>query len=154
MQCSRSLRPVHRHHDDDESFYVLDGTMTLFLEGGRVLGAGPGSFVCIPHGVAHGLHLGRVEIAKHGPVMSLAGDGQHAVHNGEMRGIAAPDLLRQIVSLVLFALALGVLFQVALSASLPAVLATSAVITAVTTSARIRHDRPNAGLRRRVARIA
>ncbi len=47
------------------------------------------------------------------------------------RGTAAPDLLRQIVSLVLFALALGVLFQVALSASLPALLATSAIITAV-----------------------
>jgi small-conductance mechanosensitive channel/CRP-like cAMP-binding protein len=47
------------------------------------------------------------------------------------RGIAAPDLLRQIVSLVLFGLALGVLFQVILSASLPALLATSAVITAV-----------------------
>ena len=47
------------------------------------------------------------------------------------RGTAAPDLLRQIVSLLLFALALGVLFQVALSASLPALLATSAVITAV-----------------------
>ncbi|MET0620656.1 MAG: mechanosensitive ion channel family protein [Thermoanaerobaculia bacterium] len=47
------------------------------------------------------------------------------------RGTAAPDLLRQIVSLLLFALALGILFQVALSASLPALLATSAVITAV-----------------------
>ena len=47
------------------------------------------------------------------------------------RGMAAPDLVRQIVSLLLFAIALGVLFQVALSASLPALLATSAVITAV-----------------------
>jgi small-conductance mechanosensitive channel/CRP-like cAMP-binding protein len=47
------------------------------------------------------------------------------------RGTAAPDLLRQIVSLLLFGVALGVLFQVVLSASLPALLATSAVITAV-----------------------
>jgi small-conductance mechanosensitive channel/CRP-like cAMP-binding protein len=47
------------------------------------------------------------------------------------RDAAAPDLLRQIVSLVLFGIALGILFQVALSASLPALLATSAVITAV-----------------------
>jgi small-conductance mechanosensitive channel/CRP-like cAMP-binding protein len=47
------------------------------------------------------------------------------------RGTAAPDLLRQIVSLLLFGIALGVLFQVVLSASLPALLATSAVITAV-----------------------
>ena len=47
------------------------------------------------------------------------------------RGTAAPDLLRQIVSLLLFGLSLGILFQVVLSASLPALLATSAVITAV-----------------------
>jgi small-conductance mechanosensitive channel/CRP-like cAMP-binding protein len=47
------------------------------------------------------------------------------------RGTAAPDLLRQIVGLALFGIGLGVLFQVALSASLPALLATSAVITAV-----------------------
>ena len=47
------------------------------------------------------------------------------------RGTAAPDLLRQIVGLLLFAIALAVLFQVVLSASLPALLATSAIITAV-----------------------
>jgi quercetin dioxygenase-like cupin family protein len=49
-----SVTPFHRHRDDDESFYVLEGTMTLFLEGGRVLEARPGTFVRIPHGVAHG----------------------------------------------------------------------------------------------------
>lgn len=49
-----SETPLHRHHDDDESFYILEGTMTLFLEGGRAVEAGPGTFVHIPHGVAHG----------------------------------------------------------------------------------------------------
>lgn len=49
-----SCTPLHRHHDDDESFYVLEGTMTLFLEGGRVIEAQPGWFARIPHGVAHG----------------------------------------------------------------------------------------------------
>ncbi len=47
------------------------------------------------------------------------------------RGRPAPALLRQIVSLAIFGLALGGLFQVVLSASLPALLATSAIITAV-----------------------
>ncbi len=47
------------------------------------------------------------------------------------RGTAAPALLRQIVSLLIFGLALGALFQFVLSASLPALLATSAIITAV-----------------------
>ena len=50
-----SETPFHRHHDDDDSFYVLEGAMSLFLEDGRVVEARPGSFVHIPHGVAHGL---------------------------------------------------------------------------------------------------
>ncbi len=49
-----SETPFHRHATDDEAFYVLEGTMALFLEGERRLEARPGSFVHIPHGVAHG----------------------------------------------------------------------------------------------------
>jgi len=47
------------------------------------------------------------------------------------RGIAAPALVRQIVSLLIFGVALGALFQIVLAASLPALFATSAIITAV-----------------------
>ena len=47
------------------------------------------------------------------------------------RGTPAPELLRQLVSLLVFGLCLGILFQVVLSASLPALLTTSAIITAV-----------------------
>jgi quercetin dioxygenase-like cupin family protein len=54
MLPAGSETPFHRHHDDDESFYILEGSMLLFLEGGRVVEAVPGSFVHIPHGVAHG----------------------------------------------------------------------------------------------------
>ncbi len=43
----------------------------------------------------------------------------------------APELLRQLVSLLLFGLVLGILFQVLLSANLAALLTTSAIITAV-----------------------
>jgi quercetin dioxygenase-like cupin family protein len=49
-----SETPLHRHQDDDESFYVLEGTLSLFLEDGRCVEAGPGAFVHIPHGVGHG----------------------------------------------------------------------------------------------------
>jgi quercetin dioxygenase-like cupin family protein len=52
-----SHTPFHRHHDDDESFYVLTGSMTLLLEGGRKVEAGPGTFVRIPAGVAHGFRV-------------------------------------------------------------------------------------------------
>ncbi len=47
------------------------------------------------------------------------------------RGTPAPELLRQLVSLLLFGLVLGILFQVLLSANLAALLTTSAIITAV-----------------------
>jgi len=47
------------------------------------------------------------------------------------RGTPAPELLRQLVSLLVFGLLLGILFKIELSVSLPALLTTSAIITAV-----------------------
>ncbi len=47
------------------------------------------------------------------------------------RGAAAPELLRQIVSLLVFGVIVAVLFQVLLAGNLAALLTTSAVITAV-----------------------
>ncbi len=47
------------------------------------------------------------------------------------RGAPAPELLRQLVSLLVFGVLLGLLFKVVLSVSLPALLTTSAIITAV-----------------------
>jgi small-conductance mechanosensitive channel/CRP-like cAMP-binding protein len=47
------------------------------------------------------------------------------------RTAAAPELLRQLVSLLVFGLLIGVLCKVVLSFSLPALLTTSAIITAV-----------------------
>jgi quercetin dioxygenase-like cupin family protein len=49
-----SETPFHRHHDEDESWYVLEGTMTFFFEGGQRFQAEPGAFVHVPRGVAHG----------------------------------------------------------------------------------------------------
>jgi quercetin dioxygenase-like cupin family protein len=44
--------PMHVHHDADESFYVLDGEMTIFV-GDQRIEAGPGDFVFGPMGVRH-----------------------------------------------------------------------------------------------------
>lgn len=52
-----SETPFHRHHDEDESFYVIEGALTVFLEGDRTVVAKPGSFVHIPKGTAHGLRV-------------------------------------------------------------------------------------------------
>jgi quercetin dioxygenase-like cupin family protein len=52
-----SETPFHRHHEEDEAFYVLEGELTVFLEGGRTVVAKPGSFMHIPKGVAHGFRV-------------------------------------------------------------------------------------------------
>lgn len=48
--------PLHRHEDDMESFYVLDGEITLYVdEVGTLLG--PGSFAHLPGGTVHGFRI-------------------------------------------------------------------------------------------------
>lgn len=47
-----SAPPLHVHRDADETFYVLDGRMTIFVGEDR-FEAGPGDFVFGPRGVPH-----------------------------------------------------------------------------------------------------
>lgn len=49
--------PLHSQPEDDESFYVLEGEVTFYLEDGRPLPASAGSFVHIPAGVAHAFQV-------------------------------------------------------------------------------------------------
>lgn len=42
----------HLHYTDDECFYVLEGEL-IFYVGEETHGAGPGTFVFLPHGVPH-----------------------------------------------------------------------------------------------------
>jgi mannose-6-phosphate isomerase-like protein (cupin superfamily) len=44
--------PMHIHHDADESWYVIDGRLTVFV-GDERIEAGPGDFVLGPKGVPH-----------------------------------------------------------------------------------------------------
>src|SRR5918997_27571 len=46
---------AHRHEDEDDAFYILEGTMTFDL-GDEQVRAGPGTFVLVPPGVEHGFH--------------------------------------------------------------------------------------------------
>lgn len=52
--CSGARGWLHggRHRDEDETFYVLDGTPTFRL-GDDIVVAGPGYFVNVPKGVIH-----------------------------------------------------------------------------------------------------
>jgi mannose-6-phosphate isomerase-like protein (cupin superfamily) len=44
--------PLHIHHDADETWYVVDGRLTVFV-GDERIEAGPGDFVFGPMGVPH-----------------------------------------------------------------------------------------------------
>ena len=49
--------PLHRHRDDMESFYVLEGEITLFLGEHSGVRAPAGSFAHIPGGTIHGFRV-------------------------------------------------------------------------------------------------
>jgi quercetin dioxygenase-like cupin family protein len=49
--------PLHRHDDDMESFYVLEGEISFFLGDQPVLRATAGAFAHIPGGVIHGFRI-------------------------------------------------------------------------------------------------
>jgi mannose-6-phosphate isomerase-like protein (cupin superfamily) len=44
---------AHVHHDEDDSFYILEGELT-FVIGGEDVVAPAGTFVLVPPGVEHG----------------------------------------------------------------------------------------------------
>jgi mannose-6-phosphate isomerase-like protein (cupin superfamily) len=44
--------PMHIHHQEDESFWVLEGSFTFVCDG-QSYQAGPGSFVYLPRGLPH-----------------------------------------------------------------------------------------------------
>jgi mannose-6-phosphate isomerase-like protein (cupin superfamily) len=47
----------HRHREEDDSFLVLEGTLSLTVgDDHRVVHAGPGTFVLVPAGTLHELH--------------------------------------------------------------------------------------------------
>ena len=49
--------PLHRQPEDDESFYVLEGELTFYLEDGQPIPASAGSFIHAPAGVAHAFQV-------------------------------------------------------------------------------------------------
>jgi quercetin dioxygenase-like cupin family protein len=57
----RSIRgvsvPLHKHDNDVESFYILEGEVTFFLEDKPGVQAITGTFVHIPKGTVHGFRI-------------------------------------------------------------------------------------------------
>lgn len=56
--------PLHLHREQHDTFYILDGLLTLQV-GDEVFDVGPGDFISIPPGVAHtfdNLHNGNAHV--------------------------------------------------------------------------------------------
>ncbi len=49
--------PLHRHPADMESFYVVEGEITLFIGDQPGLRVGPGAFAHVPGGAVHGFRI-------------------------------------------------------------------------------------------------
>lgn len=49
--------PIHVHREDDESFYVVEGELTFYLEDGEPVSASAGSFVHVPGGSVHAFQV-------------------------------------------------------------------------------------------------
>ena len=49
--------PLHRHPDDMESFYVLEGELTLYIDDQPGVRAPAGSFAHVPGGTIHGFRV-------------------------------------------------------------------------------------------------
>jgi quercetin dioxygenase-like cupin family protein len=47
------MTPLHVHHRDDETFYVLDGRLTLLAAGAEPIELGPGEAALAPKGIPH-----------------------------------------------------------------------------------------------------
>jgi quercetin dioxygenase-like cupin family protein len=51
------MPPLHVHHTHDEGFYILEGTVTLFMPG-REIALAPGDFAFAPRGIPHTYRVG------------------------------------------------------------------------------------------------
>lgn len=49
--------PLHVQPEDDETFYVIEGELTFYLEDGQPIPASAGSFVHIPAGTPHAFQV-------------------------------------------------------------------------------------------------
>jgi len=90
--------PFHRHDAEDETFYVLEGEVTLFFEHGKVVRGRPGSFVHVPRGVAHGFRaetpLRLLALSAPRGFVEFTREYGVRVPRPELPPIAAPDLAR------------------------------------------------------------
>ena len=62
MSCvpAGSMPPLHVHHEHDEGFFILEGSVTLFVPGAAVE-LGVGDYYVAPRGIPHTYRVGDTE---------------------------------------------------------------------------------------------
>jgi quercetin dioxygenase-like cupin family protein len=51
-ECGKPVTDLHRHPNMDEAFYVIEGTLTIYVDG-KTHVLGPGSYFFVPRGTPH-----------------------------------------------------------------------------------------------------
>ena len=75
--------PLHVHHNEEETFHVLDGELSVFVDG-EELRLSAGDYVLVPRGVAHA-YLVRSEQARNARLV-LPGRLRGGVHGARHPG--------------------------------------------------------------------
>lgn len=93
-----SHTPFHRHEAEDEAFYVLEGTLVIYVEGGQRIVAGPGTYVHLPRGTAHGFRtqtpVRMLVVCGTQGFIEMAREAGTPAPRAELPPPAAPDLPR------------------------------------------------------------
>jgi mannose-6-phosphate isomerase-like protein (cupin superfamily) len=88
--CAGAATPLHVHHDTDETFYVIEGALTVVI-GDERFEARAGDFVLAPRGVPHAwvVTSDTVEMLVTCGPAGREGDGGHGI-DGFFREVADP----------------------------------------------------------------
>jgi mannose-6-phosphate isomerase-like protein (cupin superfamily) len=73
--------PLHIHHNEDETFYILEGEVT-FICGEKTIRATPGSYVYAPRGIPHTYRVEGTQPARMLTMMVPAGVEQFFIELG------------------------------------------------------------------------
>ena len=83
--------PPHRHAETSEAFYILDGSLTMNVEGKEII-ATPGSFSYVPPGITHSFSNPNPQRVKVFKIISPGGFEDYFVEYGEPAETRSPRL--------------------------------------------------------------
>ena len=92
--------PLHRHLDAEESFYVLDGEVEVWVDGVTTT-VSRGAFLVVPRGVSHGLRRVSEEPVRMLTLVSPPGFEkvfEAVVEHGEENLLAEPERLVELAA--------------------------------------------------------